>query len=511
MNNSQRVLVNTIAQYSRTIVNMVLSLYTVRLVLGALGSSDYGLYSLVAGIVAMLGFITNSLVSTTQRFVSYYQGKGNKEKLKEVFNNSLLIHLFLGIIVVVILECLTPILFNGFLNIPEGRDTAAVSVYQIVALILLVTFTTAPFRALLISHENIVYISIVDVLDSILRVILVLFMTIYQGNLLIFYGFIMLSVQLFDLFAISTYCFIRYEECVWPKLNRLNGAYIKELLAFAGWRTFGTACVTARDQGVSIIINRAFGTLLNAAWGIGLQLSGYSNFLTTAIVNSMAPQIVKAEGAGNRERTLWLSNVLSKMNFFLMSIIGIPFLFEINNILKLWLVTPPEKAALFSSFLIVALLFDSMTIGLTHVNNAIGKIGFYSVVMGLPRLITVIIIIILFQFTNSLYAIGLTYIAIEAMCAFVRIPLIGKQAGFKSLDFIKSVILREIFPMLICFAVCYSITFIFCFKWRFVLTFFISGIIYALAFYMMGLSVQEKTILNSLLQGILNRFHIVNH
>lgn len=511
MNNSQRVLVNTIAQYSRTIVNMVLSLYTVRLVLGALGSSDYGLYSLVAGIVAMLGFITNSLVSTTQRFVSYYQGKGNKEKLKEVFNNSLLIHLFLGIIVVVILECLTPILFNGFLNIPEGRDTAAVSVYQIVALILLVTFTTAPFRALLISHENIVYISIVDVLDSILRVILVLFMTIYQGNLLIFYGFIMLSVQLFDLFAISTYCFIRYEECVWPRINLLNAVYIKELLEFAGWRTFGTACLTAREQGLAIVINRTSGTLLNAAWGVGLQLSGYTNFLSTAIVNAMAPQIVKTEGAGNRERTLWLSNVLSKMNFFLISIIGIPLLFEIDKILNIWLASPPENAALFSSFLILALLIDALTIGLTHVNNAIGKIGLYSLVMGIPKLLTVIIVVILFQYTDSLYAIGLTFIVIEAICAFVRIPLIGKQAGFKSTDFITTVILKELLPMLISFAVCYFITAIYCFKWRFILTFSISAIIYAIAFYLIGLSIKEKTIINSLLLDVAKKFHVVNH
>lgn len=510
MKASQRVFVNTIAQYSRTIINMVLSLYTVRLVLGTLGSSDYGLYSLVAGVVAMLAFITNSLVSTTQRFVSFYQGKDDREKLKEVFNNSLLIHLFIGIAVVIVLECLTPVFFNGFLNIPEGRDTAAVSVYHIVVFILLVTFTTAPYRALLISHENIVYISIVDVLDGVLKVVLVIAMTFFKGDQLIFYGFVMLCLQLFNLLALSIYCYVKYEECVWPQIKHLNGEYVKELLGFAGWRIFGTACLTGRDQGLSIVINRAFGTVLNAAWGIGIQLSGYTNFLSTAIVNSMAPQIVKAEGAGDRERTLWLSNVLSKMNFFLMSIIGIPFLFEIGTILNLWLGTPPDNAALFSSFFIIALLFDSMTVGLTHVNNAIGRIGTYTLVMGLPRLLTLIIVIVLFHFNKSLFVIGVVYIAIEAICAFIRIPMIGKQAGFKSRDFLKLVILKEIIPMLTCFVACFIITSIFAFKWRFILTFCVSAIIYIIFFYLMGLSKNEKEIVNSLLHGVMKRFHLVS-
>lgn len=509
MRDSQRVLVNTVAQYSRTIINMVLSLYTVRLVLATLGSSDYGLYSLVAGLVAMIAFITNSLVSTTQRFVSYYQGRGNKDKLKEVFNNSLLIHLFIGILVVVVLECLTPVFFNGFLNIPEGRDSAAVSVYQVVVLILLVTFTTAPYRALLVSHENIVYISIVDVLDGVLKVILVLAMTFFKGDQLIFYAFVMLSLQLFNLLALSAFCYLKYEECVWPNVKKLKGAYVKELLGFAGWRIFGTACVTGRDQGLSIVVNRAFGTVLNAAWGIGIQLSGYTNFLSTAIVNAMSPQIVKAEGAGDRERTIWLSNVLSKMNFFLMSIIGIPFLFEIGEVLNLWLGNPPENVAIFSSFFILALLFDSMTIGLTHVNNAIGKIGLYTLVMGIPKLLTLLIVVILFQFTKSLYAIGITYIAVEAVGAFVRIPMIGRQAGFKSEDFIKIVILKEILPMLICFLVCFLMTHFFTFKWRFVLTFMVSAIIYTLSFYLLGLSSKEKLIVNSLLQGVLRKLHVI--
>ena len=214
MTASQRVFVNTIAQYARTIINMGLSLYTVRVVLSVLGESDFGIYTVVAGVVAMMAFVTNSLVSTTQRFISFYQGKGNKEKLKEVFNNSLVIHVFITILVLVALEAVSPLLFDGFLNIPGERVPAAKIVYQLVIVILSVTFITSPFRALLISHENIVYISIVDVLDGILKVVFVTLLARIPYDKLVFYGIIMLGVQLFNFLAFSGYGYLKYEECV---------------------------------------------------------------------------------------------------------------------------------------------------------------------------------------------------------------------------------------------------------------------------------------------------------
>ena len=177
MRNSKRVAVNTIAQYTRTVIIMLLSLYTVRVVLVTLGASDFGIYSIVAGVTTMLAFVTNALIKTTQRFISFYQGQNDMAKMKEVFSNSVFMHLVVGGLLVVVLLTLTPLLFNGFLNIDADRILAAKRLYYIVVVMLFVTFCTAPFRALLISHENIVYISVIDVLDGILRVVLVTVLT----------------------------------------------------------------------------------------------------------------------------------------------------------------------------------------------------------------------------------------------------------------------------------------------------------------------------------------------
>ena len=196
MNSSQRVIVNTVAQYVRTVVNILLSLYTVRIILDTLGVVDYGIYSLVAGVTAMLAFMTNALVTTTQRYMSYYQGKGDVRKMKEVFSNSEFLHLFIGAILVLVLLFLTPVLFKGFLNVPQERIDASKLLYVIIVVILFVTFCTAPFRALLISHENILYISIVDIADGVLKLALVLLLPIINFDHLIVYGLILLFVQL---------------------------------------------------------------------------------------------------------------------------------------------------------------------------------------------------------------------------------------------------------------------------------------------------------------------------
>ena len=163
MQPSTRIIVNTLAQYGRTIINLILSLYSSRLVLNILGVNDFGIYSLVAGVVSMLSFIINSLVGSTQRFLSVAQGKGDKEELKSIFSNSVIVHLVLGLIVALILEACTPLLFNGFLNIPNGRENAAASIYQMVIIMVYISFIASPYRALLVSRENIVYTSIIDV------------------------------------------------------------------------------------------------------------------------------------------------------------------------------------------------------------------------------------------------------------------------------------------------------------------------------------------------------------
>lgn len=507
MNNSQRVLVNTIAQYTRTIINMVLSLYTVRVVLLALGESDFGIYTLVAGVVSMLAFVTNSLVTTTQRFVSFNQGKGDLEKVTEVFNNSQIIHLVLGLIIVICLEILTPFLFNGFLNIPPERCKTAMYVYQIVIVMLFLTFVTAPFRALLISHENIVYISCVDVLDGILKVVMAIFLTYANFDKLLLYAIMMMTVQLFNFVMLAGYCYRKYEECRFPDYKLLTLEYVKDMLSFAGWSIYSTGCIVGRQQGVAIVLNKTMGPLVNAAYGLAFQIAGYTSFLSSALVNAIVPQIVKSEGAGDRERALRLSSITCKFMFFLLSAICIPCIFEVDQLLSVWLKDVPANAALFCIMVMLSSMIDSLTVGLAHINQAIGRIGMYSVVVNTPKLMCLPIIYIGMRLGGGVVFVLVSYVAVEFLSAIVRLPFIKRTTGLNLKDFVNNVFMRELLPLCVCVAVCFVCCWFFSFPYRFVVTFVLSFVAYMASIYAVGLTQYERSIVETLIRQLKSRIY----
>lgn len=505
MTASQRVFVNTIAQYARAIINMVLSLYTVRLVLAILGESDYGIYTLLAGVVAMMSFATNSLVLTTQRFISFYQGKGDKDQLKDVFNNSLVIHIFLAVLVLVVLEAVTPLLFNGFLNIPAERIPAAKGMYQLMIVILSVTFVTSPFRALLISHENIVYISIVDILDGILKVVFVTLLARVPYDKLISYGVILLGVQLFNLLAFAGYGYMKYEECILPRLGRIKKTLVKEMLSFAGWSVYSVGCTIGRQQGIAIVLNRILGPVINAAYGIAFQISGTTGFLSSSLVNAIAPQIVKAEGGGNRKKALWLSQVTCKFMFFLLSAICIPCMFEIDNILGWWLKEVPLHAGLFCVMVMLTQMVDALTIGLIHINNAIGRIGWFSVIINTPKLLTFPIVFLCIKGGAPLYSVAVAFVSIELMCSLLRLPFIQRRAGLNLKVFFREVFAMEILPMFICVVVCLLVVNLLSFNYRFIVTILVSMAVYGIAVYGIGLTRNERSIVDGIVRDVLSK------
>ena len=251
MDNASRVVINTIAQYTRMVINICLTLYSTRLVLSALGVNDYGIYTLIAGTVSLLSFIVNAMVVTTQRYMSFFYGRGEREKLKEILCNSIFIHFLFGVIIATLIEVVGLFLFDGFFNIATERLSVAHSVYHGVTLMLVITFLSAPFRALLIAHENIVYISAIDVIDGVLKLLVAIFILNAEGDKLIIYTIFLCLIQIFNLLAFSLYDFLKYEECIMPQIRYIRLRYISEISSFAGWTIFSTGCVVGRTQGFS--------------------------------------------------------------------------------------------------------------------------------------------------------------------------------------------------------------------------------------------------------------------
>lgn len=505
MTNSQRVIVNTIAQYTRTIINVCLSLYSTRLILSVLGQSDYGIYSVVAGVVAMLSFVTNALVITTQRYLSFYHGKKDINQVRLVFGNSWLLHLFLGILVVIVLGALGPWITQSFLNIEDVRRDAALFVYFAAVLMLFLSFITAPVRALFVARENIVYTSVVDVLDGVFRLLIAILLSKITYDHLVSYSGLLICISIFNLLAFVIYAAIKFPEFHLPKLQELDKQYIKGLSNFAGWTIYSAGCVIARNQGISIVLNLFYGTIVNSAYGIAQQVSGAVQFLSTSILNAMNPQIMKAEGAGERQKMIRLCAYESKYAFLLLALVVIPLIAEMEVILQLWLSDIPEHAAMFCRFILVAALCDQISIGWTSANQAIGKIRTYNIIFYTLKLLVIIIAWWCFQEGLPIISVMWVYVSIELIGSIVRLPLMKHIANIPIIPFIKNVVIRVIGPLAVMVTICYiSVTHI-DMPYRILITFTCSIVAGLLTIFFVALNKQEKLYITSIIQQLKSR------
>lgn len=505
MRNSTRLVVNTGAQYARTVINLILSLYSTRLILQSLGVADYGVFTLIAGVVSMLAFMTNAMVSTTQRFMSYHQTKSDLSVQQRIFGNSILMHLLFSALVLVLLEVVGLFLFDGFLKIPPHRIHAAKIVYQCAIAMILCSFITAPFKALLISHENIIYISIVEVLDGVLKVAIAILLTVMSHDKLVLYGYLMILIYVMNLTAFAIYDFRKYKECVLPKIKNFDKLYLKSMSSFVGWQLYSTGCILGRTQGTAIILNRFFGAVINAAFGVALQVSGAVSFISSALLNSINPQIVKAEGTGNRNRMFDLAEIASKFSFLLLAMIVIPISFVLPELLKAWLGRVPEKSVLFCQVILYTALIDQITYGLATANQAIGNIRPYALTVNTIKVLTLPLLWLLLQIGVPLEYSIWVYAVIELVCALCRLPFLKYSGGLSIEEFVRKVFLRLPIPVIfisLCYFLLESINIP---LWAYIGCAVPVSLMYGVIIYYFALNRQEKQSISSILNSIRNK------
>lgn len=443
MEPAKRIIVNTTAQYIKAIVNIGFSLYSTRLVLDVLNVNDYGIYVLVFGITGILGYLTNTFIVTTQRYLSVYIGKGDYDYVKKLFGNSLLIHIVLGVFFFVLLMLFEDLLINHYLDIEPNRRSAAGVVYYLMAGMLFFSIVSSPFKALLITHENIVYISIVEVVDGFLKLLLALCLVIVHTDKLIAYSTGMAIILIANFLAFAIYVLMYYPESRVGLLGwkQRDKECVCQLLSFAGWTTYGMIASICQTQGTSIVLNKYFGTAMNAAYGVGMQVNSAVRFVSTSVLNAMNPQLMKEEGKGNRDKMLTLAGKESKFSTALMMIVAIPLMVEMDSILSFWLKEVPEYTSLFCNGLLIAFLVDQLTLGLHAANQATGKIKWYTIIMSTPKILYIPFSIIALALGGSVTYVMAIYIIIELIMALFRIPFMKHLVDLDMKKYAKDVLL----------------------------------------------------------------------
>jgi len=410
MEAASRVAKNTGILYAKMGITVFISLYTTRLILNALGTSDFGIFNLVGGAIAMLGFLNAAMASASQRFMSYSEGEGDKEKQKRIFNISFILHFAIAILMGIVLLFVGWFFYNGILNIAPDRMYAAKVIYGSLIVSTIFTVMTVPYDAVLNAHENMLYYSIVGVVESLLKLLVALAVLSSSGDKLILYGILMACIPLLTITAMRIYCHKKYEECIISPRKYWDKHLMKEMRGFAGWNLMSSFASMIGNYGQGIILNVFFGTRLNAAQGIANQINGQVSTFSNTLMKALNPVIAKSEGAGDRELMMRATMMGSKISFFLLMFFYVPILLEMSYLLNLWLVDIPEFAIVFTVLLLIRSLIEQLFITVATSINAVGNIKHYQIIESIIHAFPLVISYILY--VNDFPAVSMYYVYI---------------------------------------------------------------------------------------------------
>ncbi|MDO4931240.1 MAG: MATE family efflux transporter [Prevotellaceae bacterium] len=502
MNPTKRMIINSGAQYIRTILYMALSLYSTRLILDALGKSDFGLYSLVGSVVIMFGFVTSSLATSTQRYLSYSWGQKDVTAVSRVFSNAMFLHTLICLVLTFTLLLLRNTIIERHLNIQPDRLESAEFIYITSVIILGLSFLNSPVKALFIARENIIFVSCVDVFDAFSKLLGAFALYYINYDSLKTYAIIMASISLFEFSIYLTYAFFKYEECKSIRKEHISLNTIWHMSSFALWNVYSVGSGVIRIQGIAVIINKFLGTIVNASYGIALQVYSASGALALAILNAINPQLMKAEGAGDRQRMLTLCTKESKYSFLVLSLLLIPIIVEMPSVLTFWLGDIPNHAVMFCRYILLALIVDQLTIGLTSANQALGSIRNYSVVTSTIRLLALPMSWFALTLGYPCDAIMWSYIFVELMIGVIRLPFLKITGGLEIMKYLYEVVIRCLPISIVVFSISYTISISVEFPFRFIIT-EIAGIITGTCImYLISLDEDERKWFNKTLNRL---------
>lgn len=419
----RRVLANTLATYGRSVVSALLGLFTARWVLEVLGSSDFGLYGVIGGIVFVFSFLTPVFSLAIGRFYAFSLER--PEQVRQLFNVSLVITSVLAVLLVVLVYPIGLYALDHWLAVPDGRQDAAVWVLRFALVTAFSWMISIPYSAMFTARQDIVEASFYQLAQTVLIFGWVGYMKFFWADMavdsLVAYSAVMagivvglVSVQIFR-------AYWKYPECSIAQFGAVGWRQVAPLLKFAGWQVLGGLAWMVRFQGLAFFVNVLFGAAFNASYTISNQVSSQASALSNSMTNAVAPVVTSAEGSGRRKEMLDLAWLSSLIGGGLVLVFAVPLVVFINPILRLWLGNPPPGCAELCVAMMVVAVLRQFSAGHGMAILAHGKLGPWQVCDALTIVLALPIAYGFWKAGLGIASVGWAYVISEALGALNRI------------------------------------------------------------------------------------------
>lgn len=358
------------------ILVLVVSLFTTRITLHALGIVDYGISNVVAGFVSMFSFLNASMSNGIQRFYNFVLGQNKKEKLSHVYTTAIHIQFLLAIVLIILLETFGIWYMYNKMVVPMERFQAAMWLFQSSVLSMVVVVMQIPFVSAIMAYERMDFYAYVSIFDVFAKLGVAYGLLHSSSDRLVLYGIMYFLISFFSfllyyIYSKRNFCLLRYQ-------SSLNRHLLKEMLSFSGWNICGTFAYMLKSQGLNLLLNAFFGPIVNAARGIsGMILSAIQGFQSNIVI-AFRPQLVQSYASNDQARVRLLFYSLTKVSFWLLTALSIPVILELKFILDLWLDDViPDYTYSFTVLVLLNMIISSLNTPISQVVHATGKMRTY--------------------------------------------------------------------------------------------------------------------------------------
>lgn len=456
ISNNKRIAKNTLLLYFRMLLLMVISLYTSRVILNALGVEDYGIYNVVGGVVTMFSMLSGSLTAAIQRFLNFELGTGNIEKLKKIFSSAITIQIGLVVIIVILAETLGLWFMNTKLVIPEDRIVAANWCYQFSILTFAVNLINVPYNAAIISHEKMSAFAYISILEALVKLLIAWTIVITHADRLIYFGGMLCFLAVILRIIYGWYCKKNFTECTYHFICDFQ--LLKQMFGFAGWNFIGVSSFVLRDQGGNIIINLFFGPSVNAARAIAVKVNAVITGFVQNFMTALNPQITKSYANGEHDYMFKLIFQGARLSYYILLLLCLPLILNTHFILVIWLKLVPEHTDLFVQLTLIFTMCESISNPLITAMLATGRIRNYQIAVGGIQMMNLPLAYLCLKLGAAPESVLYVAILLSLCCLATRLWMLRGMIALKVGSYVREVflnviivtILSAIVPSLIC-------------------------------------------------------------
>jgi len=505
MRGALTIIKNTGFLYFRMIVMLIIAFFTSRVLLKELGIENYGLYTIIAGVVAMFSSLRGAFTSSIQRFLNYEKGRGNFKHLQEIFSMGVNVHFIICVIFLLVTETLGLWFLNHKLVVPQDRLLAANWVYQFSIAASLIVIMTIPQDAVIIANQRMNIYVYITLLEAILKLLVVFIIPLVKIDALILYSILILCTSLIIRIITYLYCRKHFSECRY--FFYWNKPLFKKLGTFAGWNFLGNMTFSIINEGGNIILNFFGGTVANAARGITYQVRSAIEMFVNNIQIATSPHITETYAKKKYESFFALFYSISKISFFITSVLCLPIIVNTSYLLHLWLKEVPEYTESFIRLTMYMLLIRVFHGPIDSILKAEGNIRLYQIIESATLFLSLPMSFILLKSGFPLQYVFFSMIIFETFNWIFILLIAAKTVHLNIIIYLKKVLLPSVLVLVINFSFFYLVKSKFFFTTIFenLLAICLISALSCITIWIIGLTQNEKNIIKAFLFSKLKR------